>query len=68
MTKPDDNPLAYKNAHFIFEHTSNTFDIPLSTMGKTIRGKRHFENKKDNGSAQGTYSVDIEMCNPGCGG
>lgn len=58
--------LPYKNAHFIFDHTANTFDIPLSTQGKIVRGKRHFENKKDAGSAQAKYSVDIEMCNPGC--
>jgi hypothetical protein len=58
--------LPYKNAHFIFERTASTFDIPLATVGKTIRGKRHFENKRDAGTAKGEYSVDMEMCNPGC--
>jgi len=58
--------LPYKNAQFIFERTANTFDIPLATQGKVLRGKGHFENKRDTESAQAKYSVDIEMCNPGC--
>lgn len=58
--------LPYKDAHFIFDRTASTFDIPLSTQGKVVRGKRHFENSKGTAAAKGQYSVDIEMCNPSC--
>jgi len=58
--------LPYKPAHFIFERTSGQYAIPLDTVGKTIRGKQHFENEVPRAENKGTYSVDIEACNPSC--
>jgi hypothetical protein len=59
--------LPYKDAHFVFERTSNNvFEIPLTTVGKTITGQRHFDDRRDNGDAKGEYSVDVKVCNPGC--
>jgi hypothetical protein len=58
--------LPYKNAHFVLERGANTYDIPISTVGRVIRGKRHFENERGNVEAKGFYTVDLEMCNPSC--
>jgi hypothetical protein len=59
--------LPYKDAHFVFERAADsTFDIPLSTQGKVVRGQRHFQNRRDNAEAKGEYSVDVTVCNPGC--
>lgn len=60
-------PLPYKDAHFVFERTSNNlFEIPLTTAGKVIRGQKHFENQRETADTKGEYSVDIQVCNPGC--
>ena len=60
-------PLPYKDAHFVFERTSNNlFEIPLTTAGKVIRGQKHFENQRETTDTKGEYSVDIQVCNPGC--
>lgn len=58
--------LPYKPAHFIFERASGQYAIPLDTNGKTVRGKQHFDNQVGGAEAKGTYSVDIEVCNPSC--
>jgi hypothetical protein len=59
--------LPYKDAHFVFERAADsTFDIPLTTEGKVVRGRQHFQNRRDSGDAQGDYSVDVTVCNPGC--
>jgi len=39
--------LPYKNAHFVFERASGVYEIPLKTVGKVIRGEKHFESKGD---------------------
>jgi hypothetical protein len=61
--------LPYKPAHFIFERASAQYTIPLRmhAVGETIRGKQHFENQMGGAEAKGSYSVDIEACNPDCG-
>jgi hypothetical protein len=59
--------LPYKDAHFVFERASNNlFEIPLTTTDKVIRGQKHFENQRQSEDTKGEYSVDIQVCNPGC--
>jgi hypothetical protein len=59
--------LPYKDAHFVFERTAdNVFEIPLTTVGKTVRGAQHFQNERRSENNRGNYSVDITVCNPGC--
>jgi hypothetical protein len=60
-------PLPYKDAHFVFERAAdNLFEIPLTTTDKVIRGQKHFENQRQSEDTKGEYSVDIQVCNPGC--
>ena len=59
--------LPFKNAHFVFERASDSdYEIPLTTIGKTIRGRKTFSNKREKPEARGEYTVDIQACNPGC--
>ena len=58
--------LPYKDAHFVFERTANTYEIPLKQRGKAMVGQQHFDNKSDRDEAKGEYTVDITACNPGC--
>ena len=58
--------LPYKPVHFIFERTSGQYVIPLTKAGNVMRGKQHFGNEATRGGNTGTYSIDIEACNPGC--
>ena len=62
---PEVYVLPYKNAHFVFERTENSYIIPLQGNGKVISGKQHWENQTGS-SAHANYSIDIQACNPGC--
>jgi hypothetical protein len=63
---PEVYTLPEKNAHFVFERTASFYEIPIAASGKVIRGKQHFENDVGQAAAKGHYTVDIEVCNPGC--
>lgn len=62
---PEVYALPYKNAHFVFERTADSYVIPLQTNGNVVSGKQHWE-KETGSNAHATYSVDIQACNPGC--
>lgn len=62
--------LPFKEARFVFERATKGQEmvLPIETTGKTMKAHEIFSDKKDGGEAKGEYSIDIKMCNPGCGG
>lgn len=63
-----DYALPYKGAHFIMLRAMNDepveFDVERS--GETMKITRTFNREKSNAEADGTYSLSVTACNPGC--
>jgi hypothetical protein len=62
-------PLPFKPVHFVFEKASpGNYTIPLKPDGQVIKGSQKFQNQRSssNGEAEGEYTAEINVCNPGC--
>jgi hypothetical protein len=62
-------PLPFKPVHFVFEKAARgDIVIPLTTEGETVKGKRDLKNDRAsmNGEAEGEYTAEFQVCNPGC--
>lgn len=68
-----DNPLPYKNAHFIVTHAMNAEEsgtaelkVTVDSAGKRTVVSREFERDFENDGATATYTLSLKACNPPC--